>query len=611
MSGQFIYAAQYDGTVAVYDINNGHNLVKTIPIFTASGADIRGACATVGTHRFYVMYNANSMGHLVCFDLATDKVLWDIVEHSPSVDRGDVTPDGTKIYLPSGEADSTSVNEFVVDAMTGAVISQISIAPLTHDTLCSLDGSKVFMSNKSHDFSLRTASTATNQVTQTLKFSNVLQPFVVNGKNTLVLQDVLNVYGFQYADLTTGTVLGSALYTGTSSTDLRPHGIGFTPNEQEAWGVDRGTGNHYVHVFDMTSLPPRQTHLVTVSHDDPHWVTFDIQGRFAYISGKKLSGETTDIVSTTTYSRIGTLAEEGSLLEVDFNSGAVTQVGSQYGLGRVVNSSSVSAITTSAPATTILHNAASGQAAATVESSDSTDDTLAGSIEQAILSDDGPRLSDVLAKQLPTWVERHPEAAAQFASSLAPGPMRDMILGRVAILWTVQDAPAALAWAQTIENPAERNILVGTVCVQMSESDPHQALAAAEQFNLGNKNAPMFSVIAERWATRDPIAAVSWAAAQPPGEGHDGLISRVALAVSGSVPAEAACLLVDQLPPGNMQDESIISVLDQWARRDPKAAAAWVATFPSALPLRARANARLQELRHYRPGTGTIPADME
>jgi hypothetical protein len=60
-----------------------------------------------------------------------------------------------------------------------------------------------------------------------------------------------------------------------------------------------------------------------------------------------------------------------------------------------------------------------------------------------------------------------------------------------------------------------------------------------------------------------------------------------------------------------MQDESIISVLDQWAHRDPKAAAAWVATFPAALPLRARANARLQELRNYQPGTGTIPADME
>jgi hypothetical protein len=267
---------------------------------------------------------------------------------------------------------------------------------------------------------------------------------------------------------------------------------------------------------------------------------------------------------------------------------------------------------TSGPTTTILHDAAAGgEAAATVERSDSMDATLAGSIEQAILSGDEPRLSDVLAKLLPAWVERHPEAAAQFASSLAPGPMRNMILGRVAILWTVQDAPAALAWAQTSENPAERNTLVGSVCVQISQSDPHRALVAAEDFDLGNKNAPMFSVIAERWATRDPLAALSWAAAQPPGEGHDGLISRVALAASGSVPAQAACLLVDQLPPGNMQDESIISVLDQWARRDPKAAAAWVATFPAALPLRARANARLQELRNYQPGTGTIPADME
>jgi hypothetical protein len=119
----------------------------------------------------------------------------------------------------------------------------------------------------------------------------------------------------------------------TGNTD--PGRIGMTSDEREAWICDRGTGNHFVHVFDISAEPPTQTHLITVTNDNPHWLTFTIDGRYCYVAGAKSARQNTDIVSTTTYARVGIISPSESLVEVDFARGVVTAVGSQFGVGRV------------------------------------------------------------------------------------------------------------------------------------------------------------------------------------------------------------------------------------------------------------------------------------
>jgi DNA-binding beta-propeller fold protein YncE len=195
------------------------------------------------------------------------------------------------------------------------------------------------MENKSNDDRIRTISTANNRITAiTDKFAGIVQSFAVNGKNTFLIADVIGVYGFQYADLTTGHILGTARFAGTvwrGQGAPSPHGIGMKPNETEAWVCDRGVGNHFVHVFNIASLPAVQTQLVTVSNDNPHWLTFTIDGRYCYVAGEKGKNERTDIVDTTNYTRVGSLGPSEDLLEVDFNNGQVTAAGSQFGIGRV------------------------------------------------------------------------------------------------------------------------------------------------------------------------------------------------------------------------------------------------------------------------------------
>jgi len=331
----YIYAAQSDGTVAVYDIDHSHQKVKTITAF-ACCADVRGAAAAAPTHRFYVFYNRSSQGHVAAIDLLSDQVLWDRVVHTPGVDRGNIRPDGRFIYLPSWEGDPNSPYELVIDALTGDEVARISLPARSHDTIVSLDGRRVFMETKSPTATLYVADTSTNQVVESVTgycCSKILAPFSINGTATTVVNDVYGYYGFEVADIRTGRVTAMVPFTGTRGST--GHGIAWSPDEAEVW-VDDG-GNPYVHVFDMTASPPVQTHLVRVTSSSPHWVTFSIDGRFAYVAGPKASGAPTDIVDTSTYQRIGVLTQSEDLLEVDMAGGAVVGVGNQFGVGRVTH----------------------------------------------------------------------------------------------------------------------------------------------------------------------------------------------------------------------------------------------------------------------------------
>jgi DNA-binding beta-propeller fold protein YncE len=326
-----IYAAQDDGTVHVYDIDSGHRLVRTISVFPCCG-DVRGAAVAVPTHRFYVMYNRDNEGRVASVDVVTGKVIWDKVLHVPGVDRGNITPDGSTLYLPTGEDDASSSSEVVVDALTGEPRGRLFVAPRSHDTIVTGDGKRVFVETKSPTGTMYVASTATNRVETTITgycCGGVLGPFSINGRGTLMVNDVVGFAGFELADVTTGHVIASIPIEPSGTPG---HGIAFTPDEGQVWLTDGAKPD--VYVFDMSASPPRQVDTVSVSNPGPHWVTFDIDGRFAYVAGRKGSADPTDVIDTRSHQRVARLSGSEDLVEVDMRAGAVVAVGNQFGVGR-------------------------------------------------------------------------------------------------------------------------------------------------------------------------------------------------------------------------------------------------------------------------------------
>ena len=66
---------------------------------------------------------------------------------------------------------------------------------------------------------------------------------------------------------------------------------------------------------------------------------------------------------------------------------------------------------------------------------------------------------------------------------------------------------------------------------------------------------------------------------KPPGEERDRLLGRVAFTRSKENPADAAKLVAEWISPGEVQNEAAVSVLHEWALRDPRAALAWAQLF--------------------------------
>lgn len=329
LTAHLIYAAQNDGNVHVYDIDQQHAEVKLIRVFSCC-ADVRGVTAAAPTGRMYVMYNQNNQGHVASIDLMSDQVMWDRVLHSPGVDRGNMTPDGATLYLPTWEGDPDSAYELAIDAETGAEKARLTLPPRSHDTIVSLDGERVFMETKSPTASMYIADTASNEVVEVIDgycCGGVLAPFAINGSGSMMVNDVNGYAGFQLADVGLGRVIATIPFASGNG----GHGIAWTPDESQVWVNDGGLPQ--VHVFDMAATPPRELQPVTVSNI-PHWITFSIDCRFAYVAGRKGSEDPTDVIDAGSYQRVGSLGPSEDLLEVDFAGGSLVTVGNQFGIGR-------------------------------------------------------------------------------------------------------------------------------------------------------------------------------------------------------------------------------------------------------------------------------------
>jgi hypothetical protein len=89
-----------------------------------------------------------------------------------------------------------------------------------------------------------------------------------------------------------------------------------------------------MHYFDATVMPPKQLGSIQV-RDDPGWITFSIDGRYAYPSSGEVIEVATHRILTTLEDEEGRHVASEKLLEIDFAGGQPIRNGDQFGLGRV------------------------------------------------------------------------------------------------------------------------------------------------------------------------------------------------------------------------------------------------------------------------------------
>jgi hypothetical protein len=318
--------------VLVFDIDDGHKFVRRIRSagFKENNLpdNVKGICASVSLQRLYV----STIGELISFDLTTDAIVWE-KKYDGGCDRMAISPDGKIIYQPSFERD----HWHVLDAATGDVIARVEPQPGAHNTNYGADGKEAYLAGL-RSKTLAITDTATHKIARRVgPFSAAIRPFTVNGSQTLGYMCVNDLLGFEIGDLKSGKMVSRVEVQGFSKGKVArhgcpSHGIGLTPDEKEVWVCD--AFNHRMHVFDATATPPKQLASIEV-REEPGWVTFSIDGRYAYPSTGDVIDVSTRKIITGLTDENGAAVHSEKMLEIDFAGRRAVRAGCQFGLGAV------------------------------------------------------------------------------------------------------------------------------------------------------------------------------------------------------------------------------------------------------------------------------------
>jgi DNA-binding beta-propeller fold protein YncE len=317
--------------ILVFDMDNGHRFVKRIATkgfhVDNTPSNVKGVAVSIPLNSIYV----STVESLQRIDLATDKLIWEKAFEG-GCDRMSISPDGKTMYLPSFE------NHFwnVVDCATGDIIKKIEVNKRAHNTIYGPSGKYVYLDDIASPW-LHVADAKKNELINKIgPFANYVRPFTINGKETLVYVTVDSLLGFEVGDLLTGKKMSHVEVQGWNMGAVRrhgnpSHGIALTPDEKEIWLADGH--NMRVHVF--RAVAPYQQLTTIPVQDMPGWITFSIDGRYAYPS----SGE---VIETKTRKTITVLQDEfhnnvasEKMVEIDFDGKKAVRAGDQFGIGRV------------------------------------------------------------------------------------------------------------------------------------------------------------------------------------------------------------------------------------------------------------------------------------
>ena len=322
---------EYGGVgVLVYDIDDGYRFVRRIPTWeTPAGQkseNVKGIVASAKTGRVYV----STINRMMALDAVTGKKLWDKT-YEGGCDRMAISPDGKVLYVPQLEGPSWHV----VNAANGDVITTIETKSGSHNTIFALDGSRVYMAGLKSPL-LYMADPKTNKVSGTVgPFANVIRPFTVNGSNSLVYVNVNGLLGFEIGDVRTGKKLYHVEVEGYKTGPVKrhgcpSHGIALTQDEKELWLVDGA--NNALHIFDNTVMPPKQMTTIK-TRDFPGWISFSMDGRYAYSSTGEIIDAATKKVIATLQDETGRQVQSEKMLDLIIANNKVVRAGNQFGLG--------------------------------------------------------------------------------------------------------------------------------------------------------------------------------------------------------------------------------------------------------------------------------------
>jgi WD40 repeat protein len=338
-----------DGVTSVYDMDHEFKLVKTITL-PQTKAEVRGVTVAPSTHLMFIPYGGdgggNGNGSVLAFDLITEKVVWD-VKLNTGIDSGQVSPDGKRLYIPTGENTPSGIWN-ILNAANGALVGTIQGGSGAHNTVVSNNGRYVYLGGREYNY-LDVYDTTNGTVRGIGPLVSTVRPFTVNGSNTLAFTTATEFDGFQVSSITGGKPLFTVsfgvvpkgfAFSGPS------HGISLSPDEKQLYVID--SPNKKVRVYDVSrvaeGVAPTQLAAIAVAGlsgtETPcaydcgrgGWLQRSVDGRLVYVGD---SGEVIETATRKVLTTLPTLLNTKKSLEVDWSGGVPVATSNRTGVGEV------------------------------------------------------------------------------------------------------------------------------------------------------------------------------------------------------------------------------------------------------------------------------------
>lgn len=179
------------------------------------------------------------------------------------------------------------------------------------------------------------------------------------------------------------------------------------------------------------------------------------------------------------------------------------------------------------------------------------------------------------------WAEASPLAAATWVGNHASEVNRRDEIRAVAIVWADQSLPEALAWVRQLPESAERNTALIALAYEAARSAPMEAFQMAAELPDGGVREDLIRHTANQWADLNPQEAVAWASKVEDETLRQQLLAGITTAWADKEPVAAASAAADLLPPGRVQDDAVVGIVQRWVQTEPAQAAAWAVSFPT------------------------------
>lgn len=337
-----------NGAMLVYTGDERHRLVQKVALPGLVAP--RGLSADARRHALFIAYGgyggATGHGALMKVDLLTGRPVW-TRRYGTGVDSPAITRDGTRLYLPTGEADPSGI-WLVVRTADGRLVGRLRGGAKAHNTVVGADGSRVYLGGRG-DVRLSVASTRTGAILKRIgPLLAGVRPFTVDPAGRLVFTTATRFTGFQISSATTGKVLQTVAFHGfrdaprTYSGDAPSHGLVLTDRGRRVWVIDGP--RDAVRVFAVRDqgrvrpTPVATVHLtVPVRGRQPRcsgrcvksgWLQAGGDGRYVYV------GDAGDVIDARTFRVVAHLPElerTRQSLEIDWRGGVPVAAGTRNG----------------------------------------------------------------------------------------------------------------------------------------------------------------------------------------------------------------------------------------------------------------------------------------